>query len=53
MVAQIDLWDCFDHFSDRSTTPFMIRILDRVILYDHLWKDTIKYVEKPITVPGI
>jgi|GEM_PF-1438819 hypothetical protein len=53
VVLQIDLWDCFDRFSNKSTTPFLVRILDRVVLYEHLWKDTIKHVEKHITVPGI
>lgn len=53
VAAQIDLWDCFDRFSDRSTTPFKIQILDRVFLYNHLWNDTIKYVKKPLAVPGI
>jgi hypothetical protein len=24
-----------------------------VVLYEHLWKDTIKYVKKPLTVSGI
>jgi hypothetical protein len=52
-VAQIDLWDCFDRFSNKTTTPFMIRILGRVTLYGHLWRDTIKYTEKRLTVPGI
>jgi hypothetical protein len=53
VVAQIDLWDCFDRYSDKSTSPFMIRILDKVVLYERLWKDTIKYTEKHLTVPGI
>jgi hypothetical protein len=53
VVAHIDLWDCFDRYSDKSTSPFKINILDRVVLYEHLWKDTIKYVKKPLTVPGI
>jgi hypothetical protein len=53
VVAQIDLWDCFDRYSDKSTKSFKITILDRVVLYEHLWNDTIKYVKKPLTVPGI
>jgi hypothetical protein len=53
VVAQIDLWDCFDRYSDKSTTPFKVLILDRVVLYEHLWRDTIKYTEKRLTVPGI
>jgi hypothetical protein len=53
VVGQIDLWDCFDRYSDKSMTPFKINILDRVVLYEHLWNDTIKYVKKPLTVPGI
>lgn len=53
VVAQIDLWDCFDRYSDKSTMPFKIHILDRVVLYEHLWRDTIKYTEKHLTVPGL
>ena len=53
VVAQIDLWDCFDQFSDIAPSSFMIRILGRTTLYDHQWKDTIKYLEKPLTVAGI
>jgi hypothetical protein len=53
VVADIDLWDCFDRYSDKSMTPFKINILDRVVLYEHMWKDTIKYAEKHLTVPGI
>jgi hypothetical protein len=53
VVAQIDLWDCFDRFSDKATSPFKIHILDRVVLYEHLWKDTIKYAEKHLIVPGL
>ncbi len=53
VAAQIDLWDCFDRYSDKSTTPFKIHILDRVVLFEHLWRDTIKYAEKHLIVPGI
>jgi hypothetical protein len=53
VVAQIDLWDCFDRYSDKSTMPFKIHILDRVVLYEHLWRDTIRYTEKHLTVPGL
>jgi hypothetical protein len=53
VAVRIDLWDCFDRFADTWTSPFMIRILGRVTLYDHLWKDTIKYIEKPLAVPGL
>jgi hypothetical protein len=53
VVADIDLWDCFDRFSDKSMTPFKIHILDRVVLYEHMWKDTIKYAEKHLIVPGL
>lgn len=53
VVADIDLWDCFDRYSDKSTSPFKIHILDRVVLYEHLWRDTIKYAEKHLIVPGL
>ena len=53
VAADIDLWDCFDRYSDKSTVPFKIHILDRVVLYEHLWRDTIKYTEKHLTVPGL
>jgi hypothetical protein len=53
VVANIDLWDCFDRYSDKSTSPFKIHILDRVVLYEHLWRDTIKYNEKHLIVPGL
>lgn len=53
VVANIDLWDCFDRYSDKSTMPFKIHILERVVLYEHLWRDTIKYTEKHLIVPGL
>ncbi|HUI91111.1 MAG TPA: hypothetical protein VLX68_02585 [Chitinivibrionales bacterium] len=53
VVANIDLWDCFDRYADKSTSPFKVHILDRVVLFEHLWRDTIKSSESHLTVPGL
>ena len=52
LALKIDLWDCFHIFAKNIETPFLIRI-NRLHLYSNKWKNTIKYNEEALNVPGI
>jgi len=52
LMMKIDLWDCFHGVSKSPASPFLVRF-GRLWLYSHNWSDSIRYVEKPLAVPGV
>ena len=51
IMMKIDLWDCFQEFSQTTDQPFGV-YLKKMRLYNHKWKKSYPYTEYPLSVPG-
>jgi hypothetical protein len=52
VAEKIDLGACFDILSKETTTPFLVR-MDNKVLYSHNWKNDSSFLEEPMVIPGI
>jgi hypothetical protein len=51
IMMKIDLWDCFQEFSQTTDKPFLV-YLKKLRFFDHKWKKNYPYTELPLIVPG-